>query len=136
MGIWGRLFGTDKAIEGAVDTVNKVTGGIISGIDAVFYTDEEKARATTKAVESAQKTVIALNDQWMPRAISRRILAYMFSGVFLAILLTAIVFACLGKIDIINSIIAIVKAFDLGWIMLGITAFYFGVYEFKKMLGK
>ncbi len=136
MGIFGRMFGTDKAIESGAQVITKVTGGIISGIDAVFYTDEEKARAASTAVENAQKTVVALNDQWMPRAISRRILAFMFSAVFLIILLTAIVFACLGKIDVVNSIIAIVKAFDLGWIILAMTAFYFGVYEFKKMLGK
>ncbi len=136
MVIWGRLLGIDKAIDGAVDTVNKVTGVITSGIDAVFYTDEEKARAASKAVENGQKMVSAIHDQWMPRAISRRILAYMFSAVFLSILITAVVFACLSKIDVVNSIIAIVKAFDLGWIVLGLMGFYFGVYEWKKMLGK
>lgn len=36
MGVFSRLFGTD-------DTIKKVAGGIIDGVDAVVFTPEEKA---------------------------------------------------------------------------------------------
>ena len=129
MGIFGKLFGTDKALSDGMGILKKVTGGVVDGIDAAWYTTEEKSRDIIKVL-------LSLQDQFTPRSISRRILACMFTAVYLCLVLITALFACLGYSDIVNSIISIIKAFELGWIQLTIIIFYFGYYGAGKMMGK
>jgi len=96
----GKVLGTDKGLETGMKIVEKSVGGIISGIDAAFYTNEEKAH-------DIKEMIFKLQDQFTPRSISRRILAIMFSSVFLGMAITATIFACLGKTKIVTNIVAI-----------------------------
>lgn len=126
MGWLGKLFGTDAALENGVKIAGNVTNGIMSGIDNAFYTDQEKAQESTKVL-------LALQDQYTPRSISRRILAFMFSLCFCLSFITALIFACFDKTESVNDIIGLVKAYDLGWIMITIVIFYFGNYMVDKL---
>jgi len=117
MGWFGKLIGTDQALE---------TGAKI--IDKAFFTSEERA-------ENATKVLFKLQDQFTPRAISRRILAFMFSLSFCGAFMLSLVYACLDKTHVVNNIIGIAKAYHMGMIMMTIIMFYFGTYladKFKK----
>ena len=57
MSFWGKVFGTDEAIKGAVTAVR-------DGLDALVYTDEEKAGDAEK---SAAKRVRCWSDGWRRR---------------------------------------------------------------------
>jgi len=114
MGLLGTLFGSDKVID-------SLTSGITRGIDAAIFTKEEKANFM-------KDMVLKLQDQWMPRAISRRIVAILITTIFVVFCLTALVFACFSKTEVCKDIIDVAIAFKLGWIQGAIIVFYFGYY--------
>lgn len=128
-GFLGRLFGTAKGMDTAVGMVDKSVSGIISGVDAMVYTKEERAH-------DISKMVFKLQDQFTPRAISRRIIAFMFTGIFCISFLSALVFTCFQKIVVTKAIIDLVVAFQLPWVIITIVIFYFGYYGIKQMKEK
>jgi len=123
MGFFGTLFGAPKAVEKVADTL---TTGLTKGLDAAIFTKEEKTAAIMKMVTTLQ-------DQYLPRALSRRYIAVLFSLVFCTVLLVSIVFACLGKTEVVKSVVELANAFSLGWIQMSIIVFYFGYYGFNKV---
>ncbi|MHA1447878.1 MAG: hypothetical protein ACTSP4_00460 [Candidatus Hodarchaeales archaeon] len=122
MSWFGKLLGTDKAL----DIASKVTTGIINGIDKSCYTEHEKATDT-------KKVLLALQDQFTPRSISRRLLAFFFCISYCCSFIVALVFACLDRTVVVNNIINLVNAFELGWIVITIVIFYFGNYIVDKL---
>jgi hypothetical protein len=128
MGIFSFLSAT-KTADAIVGSVPKVIDGVIGGIDKAFFTDQEKA-------ETIKDLLKQLYDNFMPRAISRRILAVIIFGVFAIYALTALVFACFKQTEVVNAIIATAEAFQLGWLAITVTIFYFGYYGFQKITGK
>ena len=54
MSFWGKLFGTDIAIEKTIDTVS-------AGLDKLYYSDEEKADDAKADRSEARQMVV----QWM-----------------------------------------------------------------------
>ena len=80
MGLLGTIFGTKKAMETGVDMIDRSVTGIISGLDAAFYTKEEKAVDFLKITDRRMTMVEKLQDQFAPRAITRRILALIIVG--------------------------------------------------------
>jgi len=124
-GFLGRLFGTSKGMDTALGMANKA----VDGIDALVYTKEEKAN-------DIAKMVFKLQDQFTPRAISRRIIAFMFSAVFCSTFTIALVFTCFSKFDVVNAIVDLTVSFQLPWIIVSIIIFYFGYYGLKQLKGK
>lgn len=118
----GKLFGSAKAVE-------TMTSGAVSGLDAIVFTSEEKANL-------AKEILFKLQDQWQPRALSRRIIAIMITAIFCIFLLVGLVLACFSMKEQIKLMIEFAVAFQLGWIMLTIVVFYFGYYGFLKNKGK
>ena len=54
MSFWGKLFGSEKALDGVVS-------GVTDGLDKLIYTDEERADAAATDRSEARKMVV----QWM-----------------------------------------------------------------------
>lgn len=127
MGFLGKLLGTDKALKTGAKIAADATGGIIKGIDAAFYTKEE-------AAADIKEMLFKLQDQYTPRSVSRRVIAVIFTSVFCIFALTALVFACMAKSEIVKSIVSVASAFQLGTIMLTIVVFYFGYYGAQKII--
>lgn len=125
MGLFSFLSAT-KTADAMASSVPKVISGITAGIDATFFTKEERANFI-------KDFVTKLYDNFLPRAISRRILAIMIFSVFVIFALTALVFACFGKTEVINLIIQVAVAFKIGWLIITVTIFYFGYYGFEKV---
>jgi len=121
MGLFGTLFGSQKSTE-------TIISGVSNGLDAVVFTKEEKA-------EYIKSILFKLQEQWLPRAISRRLIAIPFTIVFCVYLVVALIFACAGRKDVIELIVNIVVALRFGWIMITIIIFYFGYYGFMGILG-
>jgi len=76
MSFWGKLFGTEKALSGIVD-------GVTKGLDALIYTDEEKAGDAAKDRTEARQMVV----QWMAATqgqnLARRLIALTITSVWL-----------------------------------------------------
>ena len=76
MSIFSWITGSSKSAEKAVD-------GVVSGIDAMFFTDEEKSQANMKALEL--KIEFARATAGM--SISRRIIVVMVSSAWLLLVM-------------------------------------------------
>lgn len=77
MSFWGRLFGTDKAASSLIDNVAK-------GLDALVYTDEEKAQDAAKSRSEARAMIIEWNKNTQGQNLARRIIALLVTAVWLA----------------------------------------------------
>ena len=122
MGWWGALFSSKKVVDTAMDTVSDIR----SGIDKIWFTDEEKADMHLKASELILERVkLAVNESSI-RSMTRRIIAVSVVLIveFLTVVLAAGILLGLKKekLDALWTLIrfwstplAIVLAFYLGY---------------------
>ena len=128
MGLLSFLTTAPKVVDTGMDLAKQAA----NGIDALFFTAEEKSNASLKAVELWIETQKVIRDEGTARSITRRSLAVMILG-------TALIMA-LGSCVIYHFdpawaayILAVVKEFGF---MTGATVvFYFGYYGFKQIAG-
>lgn len=109
----------------ALDIAEKATGGIIRGIDALVFTDEEKANLGKQIAETHIKLMEVLTGENTARAITRRILAVMAYSVFFFLILASF---AVFRIDPGWSKHALSLIELMATIILTITIFYFGYY--------
>lgn len=119
-----------KSSEKALDIVDKGTNGVIAGMDKLFFTNEEKSEASLKVTEAHLKLVEATAGENSKRSITRRILAVMIMGSFLALLLFG---AVIHRWDPEWSKHVLVCASALSTLSLTIGIFYFGTYGIKSI---
>ena len=83
------LFGSSKNSETIVETAAK---GIYNGLDALVFTDEEKAQFRQQQAETVIEFAKVAYDQNSIRSITRRWLAFLTMGptIFLILLATAV----------------------------------------------
>lgn len=76
MSFWGKIFGTEKALNGVVN-------GVTKGLDALVYTDEEKAQAAASERSEARKMVVGWMAATQGQNLARRLIALSITGVWL-----------------------------------------------------
>lgn len=91
MGLFDIFKSSSKAVETASEVVSKSTDGIISGIDKMFHTEEEKADAKQKWFDTWLTLQDTLAHEGTPTAIARRVLAFMIMGMFLFLILFGVI---------------------------------------------
>lgn len=74
---FGKMFGTEKAVLSVVD-------GVKSGLDALVYTDEEKANDAAKDRAAARSMFITWIDKSQGQNIARRFLAMVIAFTWLS----------------------------------------------------
>lgn len=80
MGFFGKLFGTEKALGAIVD-------GVSNGLDALVYTDEEKAADAAADRSEARKMVVAWMTATQGQNLARRLIALAITSVWLGMYL-------------------------------------------------
>jgi len=114
----GKILGTEKAI-------NRAVSGGLGMLDDAFHTDQEKTVERINMVK-------ALQDQFAPRAVTRRVLAIIiYANTFLH-LNTLLFFSEWFSVEDIIVKEVILKEVELTMI---VTFFYFGYYGVKKVMG-
>lgn len=76
MSFIGKLFGSEKALEGIVN-------GVTKGLDALIYTDEEKANDAAKSRTEARAMVIKWMAATQGQNLARRLISLSITGVWL-----------------------------------------------------
>jgi len=112
MGIFSSLF-TSSTAEKAVD-------GIYNGVDKMFYTKEEIAIAKQKQLDTKLKLLplfepFKLAQRWIAITFTINFVLWLWAGI-------AVYLWIPEKID---GYIDLVLAFNIGWIMTAIIAWYF-----------
>jgi hypothetical protein len=125
MGFWNWLTGGGKAVESAAKAGESIVGGIVSGLDHMSFSDEEKAEHALQAAKIHLEMVRATVGESSIRSVTRRILAWAIVGVFLSLIVTS---AAIYKLDLeyANHLFALAK--ELFGIVLAVVGFYFGVH--------
>ena len=72
----GKIFGTDKAITAVIDNVSR-------GLDALVYTDEEKAGGAAKDRAEARGMVVKWMESTQGQNLARRLIALCIVSVWL-----------------------------------------------------
>lgn len=129
MSFWGKLFGSEKALGGIVD-------GVTNGLDALVYTDEERASDAASDRSEARKMVVGWMSATQGQNLARRLIALSITGVWLFMYLMSLLLSMISLFindsgvvtsDKINQISIIAKggAIDMNPAVMLILAFYF-----------
>lgn len=140
MGFFSWIQGKNS-LDKTLDIADKTSSGIMSGIDKMFYTEEEKADSLQKRLELSDqisKTHIELmkvtHNETTARSVTRRIIAVSIMFLtFVSMILTCVVW----KIDKEwgEFILNVTKYFQIGWAFITVVVFFFGNHmltRFKK----
>ena len=134
MNILNKIFGLD-------DTAGKVVDGVIDGIDALVYTDEEEAQDKLKFLNQKTDTTIKLieakakaKESYHPYKVTQRVLALSFGFAYLFLILNGIVAILwgIGSIENTKEAVKFANSMWLGEITFAIISFYFGDSVYKK----
>jgi hypothetical protein len=125
MSFWGKLFGTDEAIKGAVSAVR-------DGLDALVYTDEEKSADAAKERSEARSMLVGWMEATQGQNLARRLISLAITGVWLMQYLVAQVALSIaifwpGRAKELNELanLNMKSAGDMGSAVMLILAFYF-----------
>lgn len=75
MGLFSRIFGTEKALNAAIS-------GVTNGLDALVYTDEEKAQAAAEDRKAARAMVVGWMERTQGQNLARRFIAMTVTGIW------------------------------------------------------
>ena len=79
---FGRIFGTEKALEKIIDSAS-------SGLDKLIYTDQEKAADAAKATTEARAMVVSWMQATQGQNLARRLISLSVTFVWLSQFLVA-----------------------------------------------
>jgi hypothetical protein len=134
MSFLGKLFGTEKAIDRGLGIIDKTVGFVASGLDSAFYTDQEQAEGKLKTLDMRMGMVKSLQDEFTPRAVTRRILALIIFGNFFLHANLWVYFAWKQNADMVATMKELL-GMELQLTLL-VAFFYYGYYGVKKIMGK
>ena len=112
------------------DAAKTVLDGAVKGIDALVYTDEERAEMRKKLGDQWLELQKALGEETTVRSVTRRILAVLIVVPFVLLILLA---AAAYKFDPEYSKFLLSLAdSQFGLLVLGVAGFYFGPYMLQR----
>lgn len=83
-GLLGKIFGSDKAIESTINSVS-------SGLDKLYYSDEEKADDAAKSRTEARQMIVSWMAATQGQNLARRLLALSITGTWLLMYVSAMI---------------------------------------------
>jgi len=123
------LFGSAEMAE---HTVKKAVDGVYYGLDKLVYTKEEQADERRINLDQFIQFVATTFNENSIRNITRRWLAWGVAGWIVLNAQVAVIAAIFHHDDIVDKIIEIAQAFDLGLVFFAVMAAYFGVQFLRK----
>ena len=133
LGWLGNLFNAKESTEKVLSIAEKTTSGVVAGIDALFFTDEEKSHASQKAIETYIELMKTTANENSTRSMTRRILAIMVMGTFLLFLIAG---AIIWRFNTEWAMYVLGNAKTLSNLALAVGVFYFGPYQIGKAFSK
>ena len=127
MSFLGDLLGTNKAVDKGLSIIDR-------SIDGMFHTGEEKAEENAKLIEMKMGMVKSLQDEFTPRAVTRRIFAFVIFGLFFLHSNFWVYFAWKGDAEMASNMKELTSV-DVQLAML-VAFFYYGYYGVQKILNK
>ncbi len=130
MSFLGFLSKSEKVVDTGCNLVEKAA----DGIDALFFTDEEKAVASQKVLDTVIEMHKATTDENSVRSKARRALAIIIIANYLAILdLAAVLFCFSSTREAAKGVFGIANI-GAGFMVSAVVIFYFGYYGVKNVV--
>lgn len=134
MSFLGALFSSKKAVDTALDIGKNTAENIISGIDHIFYGDQEKAEFSINVGKQVLEFVQATLSESTMRSMARRIIAVLITAQAMLLTEIALVLILLREDSLFKQVLQIL---EIWWKpFLAVVIFYFGYYGFMKIFGK
>lgn len=127
------IFTTQKSIDKALDVGDKITTGVIAGIDKLWFTEEERVENKQKANETLLKFWEAVATENTEQSKARRTLAQMTFKVYFFLLLAGV---SVYRFDAGYSKFIFEVAGNITPLVMGIAAIYFGPQQIAKVWKK
>jgi len=105
--------------------VDQLMDGAINGIDALFFTKEEKAQQSIKVADAQMEYLKTTMSENSARSLTRRYLAMAIMGVFLVLILASAAVYPLNE-DYAHFLFELVGS--LNTLVLMVAGFFFGAY--------
>lgn len=129
MSFWGKIFGSEKAL-------NEIVESVTEGLDALVYTDEEKASAASHERSEARKMVVTWMESTQGQNLARRLISISITGVWLTMYLISVACSMISVFANSDGILTYEKIMQVGGIaqnaasnmnpaVMLILAFYF-----------
>ena len=125
MSIWGKIFGTDEAIKSTI-------GAVKEGLDALVYTEEEKAGDAAKDRSEARNMLVQWMEATQGQNLARRVISLAITGVWLcqyiiSFIASSVAIFWTGKAKELNDLSQIQSegASEMSSAVMLILAFYF-----------
>ena len=128
-----QLTSSTKKVETATEVGKSIVDGLISEIDAIAYTDEEKAEAHQKGTETILIFWEVISRENTEQSKVKRILAKMTFQVFFFFLLAA---AVVYKLDPEYAKFLLILAGKIMFLVSAIGVIYFGPHQLQKIVKK
>jgi len=119
---WLDIFASEKIQEKAVDFIDDTVKGVGGWVDDFNFTDEEMSEARQKMLAFRLSVLERTADESSIRSISRRVLAWSVTGVFLLIIVIAVIGFIL-KLSWAVNVLEVAKLIYSSF--LAIISFYF-----------
>lgn len=124
MSLFDRIFGSPGTVEKAVD-------GVIKGVDAMFFTEEEKSRANLALLDAKIEFYRATQGS----RLARRVIAFMVVGTWLAMILFGLLMHAIGNTSIADHAYNVATE-TLGTPVAIVIGFYFATSMISANRGK
>jgi len=131
MGLFSWFTTSEKAVDTGLDLVKDAA----AGIDMLWFTDEEKAIASLKVMESVIKFQEAQKDENSVRAKVRRALALLIIGNYLLLINIGAGCGLVGDKVRAEYIFNLANE-TLGTAVVSVIIFYFGYFGISQILNR
>lgn len=136
-GLIGKLLGSEKALSGVVS-------GVTNGLDALVYTEEEKASDAAADRSEARKRVVEWMSSTEGQNLARRLIALVVTGVWLFMYLVAAALNVAGvwvadpaTAERVMETAQVIgeRAYEMNGAMMLILGFYFAAPHMGEIVG-
>jgi hypothetical protein len=126
MGLWNWITGASTSANKVVDTACNVVDNAVAGVDKMFYTDEEKAKAKKEMIAQYLEYVQSTLKETSIRSVTRRVVALGVIGVWLFLILVSVAGFFLQETSMVQFILALLDRMTFP--VSSVIVFYFGPY--------
>ena len=133
MGFWSWFTSSAKTAENVSEMGKTLTEGVVHGIDAVFYTDEEKARARQKGWDTLLQFWNVMSKENTEQSKARRDIAKMVMQSYFALIFIGIMVFRFDP-NFAAFIFSVIK--EIFWLVTMVAGIYFGPQQIAKVWPK
>lgn len=123
-----------KWLTSGPEAARKVLDAGISGLDALVFTDEERAELNKKLGDQWLELQKVLGEETTVRGVTRRVIALLVIIPFVLLVVGSAVVYPINQ-EYAKFLLELAQS-QFGWLVMGVAAFYFGPFMLQRLMKK